>query len=441
MKTLRPSMEKLSIAICVDVEPNERAIDPNVAKDWVGFEKTFEFFEELRPRLEYATQAPVHFSWFLRMDPQIAHAYGSPAWAITRYRRLFDRLETNGDEIGLHTHAWRWDEASSQWIADMGDQAWVEHCVRTSFEAFEQSLNRPCRSFRFGDHWMNDATLDLVERLGVQFDLTAIPGRTELSMPEQYTGLPPDYSRIPRRPFRPSKISFTQTDEGSLRDLWSVPLSTIDPDEVFAFLSAGQNGKRGANVGLPSATLRNCYEGSFDRADNEGICGWVFDAKMPNQILEVDIYDGEVLMATVPADGFRSDLLAAGKGNGRHAFALPTPRLLRDGRRRSIRTKVSNGGFELGNSPRMINCDSSAGNDSDAIFLHTSADPWLMSRSIDTLLAIQRKSYLALTLTTGEILNPVRLFNLTDNFMSISSHPLVRQFIFETPTELVKRLA
>ena len=159
-------MKRIPVLICIDIEPDERTLDPRARLDWTGFEQSYEFFSDLRPRLETATGSPVHFSWFLRMDPQITHTYGSAHWVVTRYARLIDRLQGAGDELGLHVHAWRWDHRSQGWIADLADQTWVDHCVRSSFEAFHTSLKRRCRSFRFGDHWMNDQTLDLLEQIG-----------------------------------------------------------------------------------------------------------------------------------------------------------------------------------------------------------------------------------------------------------------------------------
>jgi len=53
------------------------------------------------------TGSPVHFSWFLRMDPQITHTYGSPDWVVTRYPKLIEGLDAAGDELGLHVHPWR----------------------------------------------------------------------------------------------------------------------------------------------------------------------------------------------------------------------------------------------------------------------------------------------------------------------------------------------
>jgi hypothetical protein len=439
-------MEKIPIVICIDVEPDARVTDPNVAIDWAGFEKTFEFYEQLRPHLQDATQSLVHFSWFVRMDPQIADTYGSPDWAIARYRRLFDRMEAAGDDIGLHTHAWRWEPESNEWIADMGDQEWVDHCVQMAFAAFEQSMNRKCQSFRFGDHWMNDATLALVERLGARFDLTVEPGRKELSIPERYTGSPPDYSQAPQQPYRPSKLNFTEHDAEQKRELWAVPLSTCDADQLLKSLTEISNGNgcsytEKLKVWALSRRSTADYEGFLDRADYEAIRGWAYDARRPDRPLEIQIYDGQVLLTTVLADGLRPDLLLAGKGNGRHSFALPTPSCLRDGRSRSIRAKAANGNFELNNSPRTMTADRLPLFEGGVIHLHPSADPWLMSRTVNVLLGSLGQRYLALSVRSQEVLNRWQLANTSENFNYLLSHPLVKNFVIETPAELVARLA
>ena len=437
-------MEKIPIVICIDVEPEERAIDPNVAADWIGFEKTFEFFEELRPRLEDTTRSAVHFSWFVRMDPQIAHTYGSPAWPVIRYRRLFDRIAASGDEVGLHIHPWRWDEGFDGWISDMGNQEWVGHCVRMGFDAFEQSLNQPCRSFRFGDHWMNDATLDLVEKLGGRFDLTPEPGRKMLALPEPHTGCPPDYTLVPHQPYRPSKVSFTQCSDSESRELWVVPLSTCDSDQMLSSLSAQGNGlHRGSfftKLMMRGAIIRSGYEGFLDSADYEAVRGWAYDARQPDHSLEIELYDGKVPLAKLKADGLRGDLLKAGKGNGRHSFALPTPTCLMDGKPHSIRAKVANSAFELSNSPRAVKSDQSVLVEPGVMLLEPSGDPWLMSRMVAVLLSTLRERYLAISLRSHEILSHIHHVNMNENFANIFNHPLVKDFVFETPAELVARL-
>ncbi len=211
-----------------------RKVEPNVRLDWVGFEKSFEFFQGLRLKLAAVTGARVNFSWFLRMDPQISHVYGSAGWVATRYRDQIDELQAAGDEIGLHAHAWRWDEPAQDWIADFGNQEWIDHCIRLAFDAFHKSFDRPCRSFRFGDHWMSERILDLLERLGTRFDLTLEPGQgvPTLLADELFTGSFPDCKRILQTPYRPDKSDFTKPGLADKRKLWLVPVSAERTEPV-----------------------------------------------------------------------------------------------------------------------------------------------------------------------------------------------------------------
>ena len=96
------------------------------------------------------------------------------------------------------------------------------------------------------------------------------------------------------------------------------------------------------------------YEGYLDLADCDSIYGWVYNASDPNAPVDVDIYEGNVKLATVKADGFRQDLLAVGKGNGNHAFGFVTPPSLKDGKPHSIQVKITGTAVFLGNSPRTM---------------------------------------------------------------------------------------
>lgn len=222
-------MGAIPIILCVDVEPDERHPAVGTSEDWEGVAASFEFFDSFRPRLSEATGAPARFSWFFRMDPQIERAFGSPDWIVRRRGELIARLEEAGDELGLHTHAWRWGEDSRGWIADHGDQRWVNRCLQVSFAAYRAAFGRDCASFRFGDHWMSDETMDTLESLGARFDLTLEPGRIPRPaqlLTESYTGSLPDYRPVPRRPYRPSRRDFRAHDTEHGRGLWVIPLST-----------------------------------------------------------------------------------------------------------------------------------------------------------------------------------------------------------------------
>jgi hypothetical protein len=221
-------MHTIPIIACIDVEPDEREIDSTAAKDWQGFEELTRFLGTFRPRLEQATRAPARFSWFLRMDPQIEHTYGLSWWVAKRYRDALATFESAGDEIGLHVHAWRWDQDAARWISDHGDQGWIAHCVHVALDGYHAAFGRPCRSFRYGDHFMNNETMNALEDLGIQFDLTlepgvkAIPGKPG----ELHTGSLPDYTNTPTWPYQPSRTDFRKESQYRQGAPWAIPLST-----------------------------------------------------------------------------------------------------------------------------------------------------------------------------------------------------------------------
>lgn len=98
------------------------------------------------------------------------------------------------------------------------------------------------------------------------------------------------------------------------------------------------------------------YEGFHDITNCNGIMGWAWDKNRPDRPIQVDIYDGDMLLATVTAKDFREDLLKAGIGNGQHGFTYPVPPSLRDGKPHSIRMRYAATAIDLNNTPREINC-------------------------------------------------------------------------------------
>jgi hypothetical protein len=109
---------------------------------------------------------------------------------------------------------------------------------------------------------------------------------------------------------------------------------------------------------VPAASRPNeddaIIDGSLDGADENRIFGWAFDKKHPERTLQVDLYDGDRLLATVPADQFREDLPEAKIGDGKHAFSFPTPERLRDGTAHTIRARARGTGVELPASPKIL---------------------------------------------------------------------------------------
>jgi hypothetical protein len=105
------------------------------------------------------------------------------------------------------------------------------------------------------------------------------------------------------------------------------------------------------------------YEGVHDGADCSVISGWAWDWLNPNSPVNVDIFDGTTLLARVPANQFRQDLVDAGKGNGYHGFSLLSPASFQNGQEHSIRVKHAGTTTDLSNTPKTLTCSDPAPGD------------------------------------------------------------------------------
>jgi len=214
------------VVFCVDVEPDPRVLDRADPGYFAGFERLVERLPLLRERLSEATGEPAAFTWFLRMDPQVAETWGSPTWPAERYRAVLAELTERGDELGLHTHTWRRDTGADEWFADYQDRSWAEHCLRMGLDAFETAFGRRCTAHRGGDHFLNGAMLSALEAHGVKVDLTVEPGVPPVGAleGEAARGLCPDYRGVPSRPYRSSTNTFPAPDPTTHSDPLLVPL-------------------------------------------------------------------------------------------------------------------------------------------------------------------------------------------------------------------------
>lgn len=199
--------------ILFDVEPDPRLFDPREPPTWSGFERILERLPALRERLMELTGEPVAFTWLLRMDVQIAETWGSADWVADTYHQQLASLVDAGDELGVHSHPWRWLADEGTWIADYADPSWGEHCLSVSLDAFERSFGRTSATHKGGDGYLNGRMLACLGAAGVTSDFTVEPGRPPVAPAgDSAQGTCPDYRGIPLAPYRSSPDRFPQPD-------------------------------------------------------------------------------------------------------------------------------------------------------------------------------------------------------------------------------------
>jgi hypothetical protein len=223
-----------SILFAIDVEPDGRAEVRN--DEWSGTAVTLRELAELRSHLEDMSRAPVRFNWFIRFDPQIEQTWGRGDWVQKACPRLIQWVQEKLDFTGIHPHFWRWNTHRRRWFNDFADSSWTAQCLRTSIAGYHSVFGARPLACRFGDHWMGNEQLKLLQSEGIRYDLSVEPGvvgQPPLGDPHATAWLP-DYRKAPRAPYRPSATDFltpeTQPDaRGSNPALWVVPVTTTQP--------------------------------------------------------------------------------------------------------------------------------------------------------------------------------------------------------------------
>ncbi len=222
------------LVLCIDVEPDAHVFGPDQPSPWSGFESMLEMAPPLRDRLRRLTGRPAHFGWSLRIDPQVAMGYGSPTYVAEKYRARLDDLAAQGDAIGVHPHAWRWDAERQVTVAEHADRQWVDSCTELAVGSFCQVFGRVPDYHRFGAQYMSTPTMNLLRHLGVTVDLTVEPGEgpdRDAQLPGTvWTGQTGDFRHAPTGPYRPSPDDYLRPaeDGGGGANLWEVPLTSSD---------------------------------------------------------------------------------------------------------------------------------------------------------------------------------------------------------------------
>jgi hypothetical protein len=259
----------IPISLCIDIEPDKRCIHPTLRSPWSGFEDLYaNHLSRYREMLAQATGSPARFCWNMRLDPQIAHTYGTPDWAFQRYRGFLDSLLAAGDEIGLHTHDWRWEPKAGCWVGDHDNAAWIEHCIRSSCRTYEACFGRAPRVFSFGDRFMSNRVMALLEELGIVCDFSIEPGRRAvrgLVPTEKTTGWLPDYRKAPSVPYQPSIRNFRKPGRRRKRNIWVLPVSTGWPDEPNGRKRSRSAERVSMLLGYPFPAMRCILEQNLER--------------------------------------------------------------------------------------------------------------------------------------------------------------------------------
>lgn len=228
-------MTHLFVMLSVDVEPDRpcfggRRYDYFGFQKWTCLSKGIPEFLRLRDDLQKELQTDIRLTWFLRSDSQIKMIYGNAAWAIEQYKEIAGRLQESRDEVGWHAHTWRWSKNRCSWYQEINDGEWIEACYETGFKDFRKAAGAPPSSFRAGWCFHNNVSIAMLDKLGIQVDLSATPGIKNTGTRNTrdgslYCGFS-NWEGTPTHPYHPSKKDY-RSEGNDNYELLELPVTMV----------------------------------------------------------------------------------------------------------------------------------------------------------------------------------------------------------------------
>lgn len=140
----------------------------------------------------------------------------------------------------------------------------------------------------------------------------------------------------------------------------SLPASLLNSADELAIAKepAAPSEVLTSDAGRPSALAAGQSKldavGSLDKVDHEQIAGWAWDSTRPDDSVDIEILDNDVVVLKACADQFRPDVLQAGFGNGHNGFLLKNLNGLFPLSRHRVRVRRASDGRDLQGSPVWI---------------------------------------------------------------------------------------
>jgi len=186
-------MKRHYICLTIDTDPDGLS-GVTTNREAISFEG-FGQLLTLSDRLEEFFKNQIPLTWFVRCDSQLEHHFGTPLYLLEKYRPFFEAQQVQKNDIGWHPHLYRQGINGTEIITETAAAA---DELERLHGFFSGSFFRPVL-FRNGEGWMQPALMNLLERMGILVDSSAIPGKTDDAFPlRSWTGSPnhPFYPRI-----------------------------------------------------------------------------------------------------------------------------------------------------------------------------------------------------------------------------------------------------
>lgn len=161
------------ICITIDVDPDGlsgKSINRN-AQTFDSFHKIKDDFSSI---LFSKIKHDIKLTWFVRIDEQIKINYGHYLYLIEDSLAFWEKTIQQNHEIAWHPHLYK---IKNNTVIDILTDEIEIHDTICSLWQIINNNNIDLKTFRNGEGWMTTSLINLLEKLNIQTDSTAISGR------------------------------------------------------------------------------------------------------------------------------------------------------------------------------------------------------------------------------------------------------------------------
>lgn len=201
--------------ICLTIDTDPDGLSAQVTDRNSSTFKSLEALYSLPDKLNESLGMAVPLTWFIRIDNQIRHLFGTHLYLLEHYAGFWEKVSAMGHELAWHPHLYEQDGSGNFHLHSSIDGALTEFAeVLQSIRKHKPDL----RSFRNGEAWHHPELFKLVEAAGFQNDATVIAGRIVPDNPLKH------WEHAPQHPYYPAHDDLTRP--GTKRQLLELPIST-----------------------------------------------------------------------------------------------------------------------------------------------------------------------------------------------------------------------
>ena len=206
-----------------DPTPWEARPGPASEEDptWLGIERGLPAILTALSRFRDDDGARPKVTWCLRADESVGRPLGRPDALFLRFEKTWDRVRSEGDEIGWNPHLLRYI-AGRGWGYEIEDRGWVREMLT---ETWDEVKRHGVRSVRHGSGYADPEIMSLMEAFGLAVDGTARPG----VLRPAGTGPAVNWRGTPARPYHPSPADPRTPGEMRLLETPAAVLLTRHP--------------------------------------------------------------------------------------------------------------------------------------------------------------------------------------------------------------------